>query len=859
MLIKKFKASGYRLLESTGIKKLEIDFTSPIVIIIGTNGCGKSSLLRALTPFTQNKNVFHKNAAVDLTIEHNNKEYELGVRFDDKQPYYFQEEENINLNESGNSGSYNELAEHKFHFTPELDKLTRMEYKMSRIGKAQRKEFLMFFNPYNLEMIFDFEKKIGSTLRSIKNNIKLISQRKSVLEDKSIKEEELIELRNRVNDLKKDYELFDKASTVANIRVKELQSRIVSLINSNPKIVGKTMDDYMDYFDKLIEDMRLIWKEEKDTFHEAGFISENHVIDTLTRLKTEIGSLSLNIQEKIQKLTDYESYNTLDLDKEITPRKERLKNIENHLESFVKIDNIPEISKGNVEELIMNVLPELILILHQLNPYSGKILTTTQLNKVASKLDFLQSKYSYQKGKLVRYEQEKVNIQKAILTVQSDSFPMDCNHNKCGLKNNVEFKLAQLEKELSEINIAIEILTKKQTKLEKTIDRLFNINETGKEYTELLSSIRTINSNHSWLLPHLSEGKKFVDLLNRSIFSLTMKVQKLKTYIEEYGIIINLTDERKTLLFELGKLENPNIPVKNLLQDMISNIKHEIFVMQNKHADFTNQIRLFEKYQIKSKAYSSLFSNLGKLNETYLIWFDYISNQKRLEFFQYIDNFLTNSRDEIKEALFKNEVLLQEQENYRLILEKEILPVLKDLEEKEKEYDLIHKSLSSADGIPKNYLVNYLNNIINNANLILSQTWSYELQLVPLNKHDDIDFLFKRIVNGEVASDISLCSESQRDIIDIAWSLSMIITLGYGKDYPIYFDESDKHFDEGHRERLISLINNQIHKDNIRQVFLVNHHAALSSGLNNSQTICLSSHNISLPETYNENVILHYS
>ena len=142
--------------------------------------------------------------------------------------------------------------------------------------------------------------------------------------------------------------------------------------------------------------------------------------------------------------------------------------------------------------------------------------------------------------------------------------------------------------------------------------------------------------------------------------------------------------------------------------------------------------------------------------------------------------------------------------------------------------------------------------------MILNQTWNYKLQIVPLNKEDDIDFSFKRIVNGEEANDISLCSDRQKDIIDIAWNLSMIMTLGYGKEYPVYFDETDKHFGEGHREKLITLINSQIKNDHIRQIFLVNHHAALSSGLVNSQTICLSTSNISVPEVYNEFTTLHY-
>ncbi len=70
MFIKKVDISGYKLLESTGIKRIEMEFIAPIIIIIGTNGCGKSSLLRILSCYSHNKSLFNKSSWVNLDIEH---------------------------------------------------------------------------------------------------------------------------------------------------------------------------------------------------------------------------------------------------------------------------------------------------------------------------------------------------------------------------------------------------------------------------------------------------------------------------------------------------------------------------------------------------------------------------------------------------------------------------------------------------------------------------------------------------------------------------------------------------------------------------------------------------------------------
>jgi DNA repair exonuclease SbcCD ATPase subunit len=112
------------------------------------------------------------------------------------------------------------------------------------------------------------------------------------------------------------------------------------------------------------------------------------------------------------------------------------------------------------------------------------------------------------------------------------------------------------------------------------------------------------------------------------------------------------------------------------------------------------------------------------------------------------------------------------------------------------------------------------------------------------------------VYGSEPLKDISICSDGQKAIIDFAFTLAILETRGIGMLYPILLDELDANLSESHRANLVGLLGDIIREEKIREFFLVNHFATLSTAIPNCEMVCLSEEGISLPPVYNRHVTI---
>lgn len=852
MLIKSLYIKGYGLFDSIGLKSLQAKLTSHITTILGDNGCGKSSLLRALTPYSQDKNHYGGKGMISLEIEHNNETYTVGVDYREKYPYFFKTEDGINLNENGGTHHQNHLVEETFGYSSDLDKLLRFEYRMARMTPASRKEFLMKFNPHELNLILDLQKKIASSLRAIKSNIKLLSQRQSVLESTALDKVTCDELRKQVDLHTKLYHQHDKDISILQVQIDEHKEKLKALTDKHPALKNTTFEQFKKSMGVIRSILLNLWRE-----HNSLLMNTKYKTMDVASLDTEIREVESTIIDKMSRLKQYQTYQSLDLDKEITPRKERLKVIEGILSGMSKKKCFDNIGVDDLKKVLLVSLPSLIDANKQLTEIGSYIHHPSAMIKIQNKVYHLKAMILNFGMTLHNYQKDMTSLTSSMEIISQEKYPSDCLIVTCNLRQNIDVKMRNWKSQYDQTLVLFDKLDKKKSRYQGVLYKLETLIQELSYHQPHLDIYRDLNRDYPWLIEALLEGDKLFDLLNKNKPKLTSRINLLQEQLKNQLTIITLEEERRDILVELTKLEDPNIPVKSLIAEFILNLSTDIEVSHQK-------IQRLEKLMLEcithkevSEDYQKHLDQLIATKELYMKWLEHLCYSKELDVYTFIMDFLIKSRGESQQVLISNESVLKEQDNIRMILDSEIIPVLKDLKSKEVEYTLLDAHMGPS-GLPKQYLISYINNIIINANRILAQSWSYDLQLVPLTMTSEIDFQFKRIVNGIEAADISMCSDSQKDIIDIAWNIAMIISLGYGKNYPVYFDEIDKHFDEGHRERLIDLIANQVRYGNLAQVFLVNHHAALSGGLAHNQTVVLSHNNISVPEVYNVDVILQH-
>ena len=122
MLIRKLSLSGYNRLATTSIKTIEIQPKNKIVLIIGLNGCGKSSLLKELTPLPAISQEYQKDGYKFIEIEHNGKIFSLLSDFGSAHKHSFRVD-GEELNQPGTLQIQRELVKEYFNITQEIHDL----------------------------------------------------------------------------------------------------------------------------------------------------------------------------------------------------------------------------------------------------------------------------------------------------------------------------------------------------------------------------------------------------------------------------------------------------------------------------------------------------------------------------------------------------------------------------------------------------------------------------------------------------------------------------------------------------------------------------------------------------------------
>ena len=112
---------GYLRLKPNGITRFRLDIDNPYQIIIGSNGSGKSSIMKELTPLPGNHKQFSKNGYKIIFLEFNGEFYKLTNDFSTKLSNFQRTDPTgevvlEELNPSGNVTTQRKLAYDMFKY-----------------------------------------------------------------------------------------------------------------------------------------------------------------------------------------------------------------------------------------------------------------------------------------------------------------------------------------------------------------------------------------------------------------------------------------------------------------------------------------------------------------------------------------------------------------------------------------------------------------------------------------------------------------------------------------------------------------------------------------------------------------------
>jgi hypothetical protein len=822
------------------VELLEIDMPSSIQNVIGTNGSGKTSLLQEINPRPATRTDFGENGYKKITILHENSEYVLTSDFSKDGKAHSFVKDGEELNESGATSVQDELVAGHLGYTTQVHNVSYGTFPLSRMQVGTRKTYLLTSHPCQMKLILDKHKKVTSALRDCRSNLAMMHERRAALVtqllDESVKADLEVENSKLENELAAIVDAMHRLTNQkANIQ-KSLDETGIPYATKSHKEIISTLPRYAAYSviprDMPIDALRNI------TINDLSVITAK-----LENLETRARDLTLEIDKYEQHIRQNDAKGALDL-------------LETSIATLML--DISDLEKQTVanpfDNYVIEKIPEQISYLTDLISffigYGAPIPALREVQKLREKL--------YRtKSKKYGYDQEEAHLKDQLLRNERilsekviNNIPKSCCG--CVLFQNYQNSISGAQSDYSKTTEELRLIQSKT----KRWDLVFSGRSEKLALWEIaapqLQKINDFMGENRYLLTPLKD----IDLLQtirKNPSSIIVRIQSHYNLSVNYHLLQKKKGELNRLLMEQEKMQAPSEFGQKFLEQMVVEKHAELDIVRREHAQYIAQ---------RSEK-SAFLKTLESYFQDVLTAKRDLENAKSLGVFKllqhekdacdlYLSN-LANAKLRVVDRLTEINRILREQNAIQARYRDEVMVNIEKLTINEAEYTQLEKALSPTVGLPHRYMVQFLNDILTDANLFLSEIWSYPIEFVLFDEDANLDYKFRMKVRDVPIPDISEGSEGQSEIADFAFNLALAIQLKQS-GYPLMLDECGRTFDAYHKQRLVEFLKTIVDDDLVSQLFLINHHATISAGLLNSDTIVLNSDNIVVPEVYNEYV-----
>lgn len=859
MKLLSYKLKGYVPFKFSKIDSLSLSYPEDIQIILGTNGSGKSSYLRTLTPYPISRSFFNKDGYREMVLEHEGHVYTLISDFSNKaSPHQFIKDDEGDLNEGGTTGVQNELVESYLGITKERESLLFGDVSFCDMTPSQVKPFLMKICPLDLGWILDKQKKTSSTLRNIKAELKYLTTRETQLLSELSDEEEL-------NQMKTDKEAYQKKITqlIADKAALETKidltlSRRREFIESARQTTGKSIDTVtstdLEVFEFQIGQLKdkLSGNVEIDNWisSRADIFSDEHIgkISIVkTHLEEELSQYHDRLRDIEQNLAKSNSENV----EELTLTLESLKTSYDEGKANIISDALSEDDVLYIE----NSLPKLNDLILALDGEKRNLWSRSHYSRKLNHYNRISQKAQI-------YTSELSSVQSSIESLETQlNNGFDPNITPCAKHQCVLFRFATEKRSEREDNL-------KSLKL-----RAHKLNKWLSKYSPYLEARHLnfrIRENDNKILEELFSLINTCPPLRRYLDKDILRVLSQTPHKLYRDILAHVESSRKTN--ELKAIERKIQECQTRLND-VSKVSqsYKDYLIKDKETLLKSISDTEDKLKVSERDYKALQyledrKDTQKAIETLTQQRDTLKrlvkerNEMDLEISTYRTSLtpIEESLEKTMRTLTQIELVLSNQEKILSRYEEEVKSRLTDLSTKLAHYtDLEYAQIE----MPKRYMQQWLSALVEQVNKYISVVWKQQLELqVP---KDDKEYRFTALFKGDVIENLSLCSSAQKDIINLCMCLALrspVTSLdGIGmRGYPLALDETGATFDEAHKHNLIDLFTLLIGEGIVSQIYLTSHHAVIHGALANIQTLVLNADNIALPASYNQDVDIVY-
>lgn len=821
MNINKLILRGYKRFNLNSFNSLEIDFSTPLQLILGTNGCGKSSLLEQLTPLCPSPADFKKDGYKEIHITHHNRKYVMKYVFSPKRHFGF-EVDGVELNDGGTSTVHNELVKTHFGITNEIQQLLLSKEKFTSMSAVRRKEWFLQLSDVDFDYAIKLYNKLREASRDVSGAVKLAKKALVAESEKLIGDEQLNSFKKEADSL---HAILDQLF--------EIKKPVEA--DTDMLLIEQTQLDAQIYktatlLEKIFEQIKHAPYSKED--YEKSIVKTRELIVANNAILGKLADEHSLVKSKVNILKAAEEKSIDALKQECAELESKIKQHENSC--FYKQDVLNASALKNLfETLKVNIL--------------------NIINELAANPD---GKYSSEKLQSAKAQLQQLNVKKAELigtTSKLDTAIKHANEHKdnpdvtCP-KCLHTFSTKYDPKQVAGLQSSLDKLTKELSEVNTKFEQTQNYIEECSVYGQLWRSLINITSS----APALSMYWEYLlsdDIKEdpKSCFKWLNKISddlEHKTNIEALKQLFN---DRATLLRSMQSVGSESLQTLLLrLYELDTQVNH--ITSQIKQQD--NELNIYQKELNTLKQYESLRAEISSLIKNKMnLAKEARENLRRHSVNQLIKNLqshLATVEQKIGSAAHQKAVI------------DNITKQINSLVKQEECYDLLIKELSPTEGLIAEGLFSFIDGFISQVNAIIKTVWSYKLEIDACAVSDgesiDLDYKFPMRINGssEDIPDISKGSEGMIQIVDLAYKVTAMRRLGLS-DMPLVLDELGSAMDVQHKAETVNVIRALVEQKVFPQVFFISHDFVQYGALSNCEILLLNDINVVAPKADNVN------
>lgn len=815
---------GYVPLSLRNINYFEYTITSIWQLIIGTNGSGKSSVMRQLSPLPAEKNDFNVPGGKEVYFRHHGKNYKAISDFTRGNHHELWDlDEEVNLNPGRTQTVQKQLVKKLFGLTPELMDVLLGQELFTQMPALLRRDWLLELSQMDLDFGMKVFNKLKTKGRDMQGAARHLSKRLADEIEKLPKEVELEGLNEHVERLTiglnemlalrlpkaPNPEEAKKLLNEANASVKKLSQTILRSTMPPP-------------YSKGLADVAALNKLSHETDRELERTST-----ALRFLYAQHAQYSdiLNAMEAAN-VTGLEDFQAKITEQEIERDKVWAKCRQFKLTE--KVDELSVLSQG-VVPMIEDILAEIPVNYEQrFNKMNATELREAvmavrqEVSKYTSFVDDISHKLNHRNdAALAECPECNHSWQFGFSEAEVSRYQTMLDNNLAALKT-CEAK----EKELSE-------LEKDQSHYMACLRRMNQVFKQNPSMQMLWDAIST----------HWQSGQypmRLRQLLNEWEIDLRLSLD-----VFERNKVI--ADQQQAFQDATGR-ESGNAAV---FQEKMAKLQQDINETLTKKIQLTEILDDAENYRAALQRF---------LNDSHAL------NAAIQEMDKCLNNHLTAiSQEQLRQLIAENQKtlanasqLLQRAAQSRAV----IADISKSKEQAHRDaevFAVLAQELSPVDGLIAEQLKHFIGQFTEQINKAIAYVWTYPLKVLPCG-HDDSELDYKFPLHchdgGRLVPDIVKGSSSQVDIVNFAFRLVVMLYKDM-TDFPLYLDELAPSLDEKHRLNIIEFVKHLIDTRRCSQMFMIGHYVASTSVFTRAETCVMDDTNIlTLPGIYNQHVVM---